>query len=318
MTDPAAPFVRDDVRGFLAYLAEASGGRTSADGTPEEARAMMAAMRHLAEAEPVELARKVDLSCPGPAGAIPLRLYDRRETREAGPLVLFLHGGGFVIGTLDSHDSFAALLAHRLDLPVLSVDYRLAPEHPFPAAPDDCEAAARWAADSPAELGFAVTGLVPCGDSAGGNLAIVTTHALLDRPAAAPVVAMAPIYPVVDTSRRWPSMEMFGDGYLLTAATMAWFEGHYAAPDGDPRKNVLDRVTGDLPPTALMTASLDPLRDQGRAYRDALETAGVPVRFHEAEGQIHGFITIRKAMPSGQADCETFIEMLRELLETAR
>merc|ERR1711893_529439 len=138
----------------------------------------MRAMGALAEAEPRAMAVQNDLTCPGPAGPIPLRFYDPRAEREPGPCVLFFHGGGFVIGDLEVYDALCTEIAHHLDLPVVSVDYRLAPEHPFPAAPDDCEAAARWIASSPAELDREITGLVITGDSAGGNLTIVTTNQL--------------------------------------------------------------------------------------------------------------------------------------------
>src|SRR3954452_9814428 len=173
----ADPFVRPDVRTFLDYLNELPGPKSHEVG-PNEARVMMLASRHVADAPVGELAVISDLSCPGPAGDIPLRLYDSRESRSPGPLILFFHGGGFVLGDLDTHEPFCAEMARALDLPVLAGDDRLAPEHPFPAGPDDCIAAARWAAGATEVLGREVTGLVTCGDSAGGNFAIVVTLAL--------------------------------------------------------------------------------------------------------------------------------------------
>ena len=159
---------------------------------------MMLASRHVADAPAGELAVIRDLSCPGPAGDIGLRLYDARESREAGPLFLFFHGGGFVLGDLDTHEPFCAEIARQLDMPVVAVDYRLAPEHPWPAGIEDCIAAARWVGGSPEALGRTTTGLVLAGDSAGGNFTIVTALALRDEPAAVPVLAQWPIYPAAD------------------------------------------------------------------------------------------------------------------------
>jgi len=190
-------YTRPDVRGFLDFLNNLPG--------PEmhtlplgEARGAYLAMVPVAELEPKPLAVIRDLTCPGPAGDIPLRFYDSRETREPTPVVTFYHGGGFTIGDLDTHHALCTEIAHAMDLPVVAVDYRLAPEHKFPAAPDDCEAATRWVAGSPAALGREVTGLIPMGDSAGGNLTIVVAQALTDRPAAVPVVLQVPIYPLSD------------------------------------------------------------------------------------------------------------------------
>ncbi|MBU1253380.1 MAG: alpha/beta hydrolase, partial [Alphaproteobacteria bacterium] len=193
--DKSEHYVREDVRGFLDML-EQMGGKGVEEVGAVDGRQQMRAMKAVAEADNRALAVHRDLTCPGPEGDIPLRLYDTKESREAGPCVVFIHGGGFVIGDIEVYDSLCSEIAHQLDLPVVSVEYRLAPEHPFPAAPDDCEAAARWIASSPAELGREVTGLVISGDSAGGNLTIVTTNQLVNEPAAVPVLVQAPIYPV--------------------------------------------------------------------------------------------------------------------------
>ena len=204
----ADPYVRPDVRLFLDYL-NALPGPTSREAGPAEARNMMRAGCHVADVPAGELAVIRDLACPGPAGDIPLRLYDARETRGPGPLLLFMHGGGFVLGDLDTHQPFCAEMARALDMPVLAVDYRLAPEHPWPAGIEDSIAAARWAAASPEALGRQVTGLVTCGDSAGGNFAIIVTLALRDEPAAVPVIAQWPIYPAADPGKGYPSLGRF-------------------------------------------------------------------------------------------------------------
>ena len=307
------PYVRPDVRQFLDYLNALPGPKTH-ELTPVEARTAMRAMRHVADTPLGELAVIRDLSCPGPGGDIPLRLFDARETRDAGPLFLFLHGGGFVFGDLDSHESFCAEMARQLDMPVLAVDYRLAPENPWPAGPEDAIAAAYWAAESPAALGREVTGLVTCGDSAGGNLAIIATLALRDTPARVPVIALWAIYPASDPDKNYPSYEDFGEGYLLTKPGMDWFEECYAADEKDWRYKPLVKSQAGMPPTLILTASLDPIRDQGRAYAAACIEAGVPTIFREATGNIHGFISLRKAIPSSVADINGCVEALKLML----
>ncbi|MEA3064302.1 MAG: acetyl esterase [Sphingomonadales bacterium] len=310
------PYVRPDVRTFLDYYNALPGPRAHQAG-PNQARAMILASRHVADAEVGELAVIRDLACPGPAGEIRLRLYDRRPSREAGPLLLFFHGGGFVFGDLDTHEPFCAEIARRLDLPVVAVDYRLAPEHPFPAGAEDCIAAARWAAGSPLELARPATGLVTAGDSAGGNFAIVVGLALRDQPAAVPVIAQWPIYPAADPAKGYPSYKDFGEGYFLSHEGMRWFDGCYRPDPQDWRYSPLLKSQAGMPPTLVQTASLDPIRDQGRAYAAACAEAGVPVVFLEARGNIHGYINLRRAIPSSQGDIEAGCAALKLILVEA-
>lgn len=312
----AGPYVRPDVRAFLDYLNGVPGPKMHEQTAPA-ARAVYLAMKDIADPPVGTLGTIKDLSIPGPAGGIKARLFDPRETREPGPLVAFFHGGGFVIGDIETHASFCAEMARRLDLPVVSVDYRLAPEAKWPAAPDDCEAAARWLADSPAELGRNVTGLVLCGDSAGGNLTIVTAMALRDDPAAVPVIVQAPIYPAADMAKEYPSFNDFAEGFLLTRDGMIWFGEHYAADPAHPRSSPMAGELKGLPPAVIVTASLDPIRDQGRAYAAALALAGVPVTFREAQGTIHGFITLRQAIPSSQGDVAGYLAVLKDAIVEA-
>ena len=310
-------YVRDDVRGFLDML-EAMGGKGVEEVGAEEARQQMRAMGAVAEAEPRTMAVQRDLTCPGPAGPIPLRFYDVKAKRAPGPCVIFIHGGGFVIGDLAVYHALCTEISHHLDPPVLSVDYRPAPEHPFPAAPDDCEAVARWLAASPAELDRTITGLVITGDSAGGNLTIVTTNQLMNEPADVPVIVQAPIYPVASDTSQHSSFAMFTEGFLLTGAAMAWFNEQYGGDAGDPRHTPMVGDCTNTPPTVVCTAGLDPLRDSGREYAAHLVQLGTEVVYLEFPGIIHGFTTLRKAIPSGQRDLEAFLDATKLMVERYR
>ena len=310
------PLVRPDVRAFLDFLNNLPGPKTHEVGAVE-ARRMMTAMREVADSPVGELAIQSDIAIPGPGGEIPMRLFDARESREPGPAVVFFHGGGFVIGDIDTHAPFCAEMARVLDLPVVSVDYRLAPECPWPAAPDDCEAAARWVAGSPEGLGRQVTGLVLAGDSAGGNLTIVTALALRDAPAAVPVLAQFPIYPATDMGTDYPSFSQFAEGHLLTREAMDWFADCYAADLEHQRGSPLRADQTGMPRTLVITASLDPIRDQGRAYAAATIQPGVETVFLEAERNIHGFICLTKAIPSSRADNARALKLLKTMIDDA-
>lgn len=310
------PFVRPDARLFLDYLAAMPGPKMHELDAPA-ARAVYVMMKDVADPPIGELGAMLDLTIPGPAGNIPARLFDPRASREPGPAVVFFHGGGFVIGDLDSHASFTAEMARVLDLPVIAVDYRLAPEAKWPAAPDDCEAAARWVATSPSELGRSITSLILAGDSAGGNLTIVTAMALCDQAANVPVIAQLPLYPAADMTQEYPSYAEFGDGYLLTRDSMEWFNAAYQAEATHIRTSPLVGDLAGMPPAVVVTASLDPIRDQGRAYAAGLAKAGVPVVFREAKGNIHGFITLRKAIPSSVGDVMGALAALKDIIVEA-
>ncbi len=309
-------FVRPDVRIFLDYLNALPGPRTH-ELDPVAARAMFSASKDLVDPPVGELAVMREVTIPSPAGDIPARLFDAAATRVPGPVVVFYHGGGFVFGTVDTHASLCAEIARTLDLPVLSVEYRLAPEHRWPAAPDDAEAAARWVAGNPPELERTATGLVLIGDSAGGMLTINTAMALRDDPAAVPVLVQAPIYPVTDPAGRYPSFEEFAEGFVLTKAAMLWFGDAYAADIHHMRGSPMTAPLAGMPPAAIVAASLDPLRDQGRAYAARLIEAGVPVVYREAVGTIHGFATLRKAIPSAQGDVSGFLVALKAMVAEA-
>ncbi|GLR46452.1 alpha/beta hydrolase [Sphingomonas astaxanthinifaciens] len=305
-----APFVRPDVAALLE-ITNRPGAKRAADVGLEGARGMMHASRKLFDAEVGALAVIRDIA----GGPCPMRLYDARAERGPGPALVFYHGGGFVIGDLDTHEPLCAEIARLIDLPVVSVDYALAPEAPFPAGVEDAIAAARWIGGSPAELGRSATGLVLAGDSAGGNFTIVTALALRDAPAAVPVLAQWAIYPAGHPTRHYPSLDLFGENYLLSRESMAWFDRCYRPDPKDWRYDPLAIDQAGLPPTLVVTAGLDPIRDQGRAYAAACAAAGVETVYLECPGTIHGFLNLRKALPSAQADLERCIAHLKLLLE---
>jgi acetyl esterase len=255
-----------------------------------------------------------DVTMPGPGGEIALRLFDPRADRGPGPVVVFFHGGGFVVGSIGTHAPLAAEVSRQLDLPVISVEYRLAPENKWPAAPEDAEAAARWIAENGAAFGREFTGLVICGDSAGGTLTLVTTLALRDKPAALPVVLQIPIYPVSDRSKPYPSAEAFGEGFGLNTPDIAYFDAAYGSDKNDWRASPLLADLTGLPPTLLVTAGFDPLRDEGRAFAAKAIKAGVQVTYREYRGTIHGCFTFRKSLPSAQADLTVMLGLAREML----
>jgi len=310
------PFVRPDVAALLAMI-DASDRPPMQSLDTTEARAWGKATRALMEVDQGELAVVRDFTIPGPAGPIGARLFDAAATREAGDLIVYYHGGGFVIGDLDSHGPLCADLSRMMGLPVVSVDYRLAPEHPFPAGPDDAIAAARWLAAHSGEIGRQARRLVVMGDSAGANLALLAAIDLRDEPAAVPVAAQGLIYPVTGPVAAEGSGRDFAQGYVLTRPLMDWFDEHYAPALGDWRHETHLRGHGGLPPTAIITASLDPLRDQGRALAAALTVQGIETSYLEAQGNIHGFATMRRLVPSAHRDIERLCEALNLLLGEA-
>lgn len=308
-------YVRPDVRAFLDVLSTTPLAHLGAIGV-DETRALMEQIRAARPAPEHALAIVRDLDCDGPAGRIGLRLYDARAERPAGPIVVYYHGGGFVLGDLDSHHALCVAIAQAVDVSVVAVNYRLAPENPWPAAPDDAEAAARWIVQNAScVLNRNITSLVLAGDSAGANLAAVTAAALRDAPAFVPVVAQFLIYPTVGSSDPNRSKEDFAEGFFLTQKAIDWFNANYAAP---PKKNPrYDLSAADpvaMPPTLLVTAGLDPLRDEGRAYAAALIEAGVPVIYQEMKGNIHGCFSMSAAIPSTARDMERAFDALRVLI----
>ncbi len=302
--------IRDDVQTLLAMLASVPGPQMHEVDAPT-ARMMYRQMGAIAERPAPTAIAVQELSIPGPDGAIPSRRY-LGEGSPGDTVIVFFHGGGWVIGDLESHHSLCAEIALLTGFPVVAVDYRLAPEHRWPAAVDDCLAAARWVASAPPELGLPASKLIFCGDSAGGNLAAIAARALRHEIS---VAAQWLIYPGVDMTATAGSMQTFAEGYLLTAAGMAWFDENYAADATDPLASpILSDDWDGLPPALVFTCGLDPLRDQGRAYASKLIAAGNRVIFREAAGQIHGSAQLRGALPSAQSDLEGQAADLKALL----
>jgi acetyl esterase len=293
-----------------------------AQGTPEQARAafrvMTVDLRDPATLAPV---RSVENGvAPGPAGDIAVRTY-RPDVDVDGPLptVVFFHGGGYVIGDLDTHDDHARRICADVEAVVVSADYRLAPETKFPGGLEDCLAATRWVADSVASLGGDPDRIAVAGDSAGGNLAAAV--ALACRSGGPRLAAQLLVYPGVDFTDGHEvhrSRIDNAEGYFLTAADMQWFAEHYLPHEQarlDPRASVLhvEDLAG-LPPAVIGTAEFDPLRDEGDAYAAALEKAGVTVVHTQYPGLIHGFFGLGHASPAcaeATADlCRSFRRLL--------
>ena len=256
-----------------------------------DARALMAAMAGISGTPDLPLAKVENRTIPGPAGQIPVRVYTPNGTGPFG-LLVFFHGGGWVIGSLDTHDGTCRELAHGAGCVVMSVDYRLAPEHKFPAGPEDCYAATVWAAANARDLGADPAKIAVGGDSAGGNLTCVV--ALMARDKGGPQLCFQlPIYPATSHALDMPSYVENATGYLLETDAMVWFWGHDLANKADgehPYASPLraNDLTG-LPPAFVVTAEFDPLRDEGERYAKRLQEAGVPTTLQRFDGMIHGF-----------------------------
>jgi acetyl esterase len=288
--------------------------------TPVEARDGMNRGRPILQPDPPEMGEVRALSAPGPAGAIPLRLYRPKGATAAAllPVLIYYHGGGWVIGDLDSHDVLCRQLCNASGAAVISVDYRLAPEHRFPAAVEDGNAALFWIADNAASLGIDATRLAVGGDSAGGNLAAVAAIAARDRGGPALRLQLL-IYPAVDFAAQSASYTSEADILPLTDKAMVWFQDHYLGSDKraaaqDWRASPLRAPShANLPPAFILTAEHDVLRDEGRVYANTLEAAGVAAERANFPGMIHGFITMGRII----ADADKAVAVCAAALKKA-
>jgi acetyl esterase len=296
-----------ELAGLIALV---ESGTPMTQQTPDEARASFRAMavgfRKPEDVVPVDFVE--DTVVPGAEGDLAARVY-RPVGAGPFPTVALFHGGGFVIGDLDTHDNMARTICRDVGAVVVSLDYRLAPEHPFPAGVDDCIAATRHLLGRLEELGGDGR-LAVAGDSAGGNLsAVVAQHV-------SGLAAQFLIYPATDGPGNYPSRQENGSGYFLDTPTMVWFSGHYAPGNDytDPRLSPLRAASLEgLPPAVVVTAEYDPLRDEGEAYAAALEEAGVHVVVRRYEGMIHGFLDMGPFSPAAKAAVDDAVGLFAKL-----
>jgi len=286
---------------------------------PDVLRTMYRERRSFTQPEPPGCNVR-EFTLPGPAGGLPARLYRHTSAPERLPLLVYFHGGGWTIGDLDTHDVPCRQLAVRSGAAVLAVDYRLGPEHRFPAAVDDCIATVRWARQNAAFLAIDPSRIAVGGDSAGGNLAAVA--AIAERDAGTPLAFQLLIYPATDMRAVAPSHQANAQGYLLTADSIAYYRNHYI-PDPalwtDWRASpLLAPDLSRLPPALVITAGYDPLRDEGRQYADALSAAGNAVQYVCFERQVHGFFAMTKAIEEGDSAVSLAAYRLARVFSQAR
>jgi acetyl esterase len=278
--------------------------------TPVDARAFYRDRRFFTQPAPPDVGGVIDTRCKGPHGAVPLRIYrplgaGASPTKASAlPALVYYHGGGWTIGDLDTHDVLCRELCNGASAVVVAVDYRMGPEHRFPAAVDDCIAATAWVHRQASELGIDPARLAVGGDSAGGNLAAVVAIAARDG-GTVPIAYQLLIYPATDMRRGHPSHTENGNGYLLTTETIGYYHDHYIADpahDLDWRASpLLHPDLSRLPPALVLTAGFDPLRDEGFEYANRLVAAGNRATYVCFERQIHGFITMGKVIDEANA-----------------
>ena len=307
--------VHPQVQTILDLLAQMGGPKTS-ELSPEEARA---SYRMLGAAEVAEEVERVDdRRIPGPAGDIPIRVYTPASAVGAdhGVLVWF-HGGGWTIGDLETADPTCRRLANRVEAVVVSVDYRLAPEHKAPAALEDCMAALAWVVENASLLGVDATHVAVGGDSAGGHLAAQVSQRCRDE-FGPDIDHQLLVYPVTDLTLSHPSIDENAEGYLLTKDTMEWFVANYLGPDDDPKDPRISPLhvedLSELPPATVITAEFDPLRDEGEAYATRLREAGVATEVRRYDGMIHGFFAMATTLEDGAAAVDWAAAALKDVL----
>lgn len=289
--------------------------------SPAQARALYRERRAFTQPQPPEVQSVRDLAAQGPAGPIPLRMYRPLGSApsEALPVLVYYHGGGWVIGDLDTHDTLCRELANGADCAVVAVDYRMGPEHRFPAAVDDAVTALRWISHNAHDLALDASRIAVGGDSAGGNLAAVV--AIAARDAGGPTLRLQLlVYPATDMRRAAASHTSNGQGYLLTSDTMRYFHDHYIddpAHDLDWRASpLLHPELSQLPPAFVLTAGYDPLRDEGLQYAQRLTEAGVTATLVCFERQIHGFLPMGKVLDEANVAVQLCAAQLRQALAT--
>lgn len=282
----------------------AAGNREYWQMTPDEARDWHNRKAGYFDIKPARVWKTEDRRIVSPAGEIPLRIHTPREAAPPFPVLVWLHGGGHVVGSLDSYDALCRGLALQADCIVVSVDYRLAPEHKFPAGIDDSFAALQWVGANTPAIGGDPSRIVIGGDSAGGNLAAVC--AILARDRGFPeLLFQLLVYPRTAPDEEFPSHHTFAEGYLLTRKTILWFHDHYRASADDRADFRYAPLScpdlSRLPPALVIVGEYDPLRDDGVAYAAALERAGNPVTLTQYDGMVHPFFSMGGAIDAGRA-----------------
>lgn len=292
----------EQIHVMLRVLA-AGGDRPIEELSPAEARETYRKFSQILDLEPEPMESIEDRQIQGPGGEIPVRIYRPRSGRL--PAVIFYHGGGFVVGCPHTYEGFCSHMAKETDAVVISVDYRLAPEHAFPAGLEDALAAFRWALGKSEELNINPERVAVAGDSAGATLAAVVSQRQIEDDEPRPVYQLL-IYPKTDSTKEYDSYEVLGDGFMLSREMLQWFGDCYVPdPNGldatDPRLSPLyfDELE-KMPATTVVTAGFDPLRDEGEAYVEKLQEAGVAVRHLDFEDQIHGLISFGGAIESSR------------------
>jgi acetyl esterase len=268
--------------------------------------------------EPAAVASVEDRMIPGPAGDLPVRIYTPdADGSGPRPIIVYFHGGGFVFCSIDTHDGTCRRLANATGAVVVSVEYRLAPECPFPAAPDDCYAATVWTHEYAEELGADTSQLVVAGDSAGGNLAAVVAQMARER-GAPPIAFQVLVYPVIDAACDTASYAENAEGYFLEKRDMQWFWDQYLGAEGNGADALASPCRAadlsGLPPAVVITAEYDPLRDEGEAYTAVLDAAGVPVTMRRYDGMIHGFVSMPTLFPEADEAMEQIGGAVRAVL----
>lgn len=296
--------------------AAAKAGAPFDAGDPFALRRSYAATTASYAYDPGPLKPVTEISFEGPSGPLALRAYRPHSAHAELPALVFFHGGGWVVGDLDTHDHLCRHLAFAGDVVVLAVDYRLAPEHPFPAAVDDCLAAFRWAHANAAELGLDPARVAVGGDSAGGNLAAVVCLAARDDGPALPAFQLL-IYPCVDFTADNASLRDNATGYLLTRTALEQFYDWYAGTTQDRRDWRVSpqwaATHAGLPPALVQTAEFDPLRDEGIAYAETLRAAGVAVEHRQYAGMVHGFARMGGRVDRGRRALDDAAAALRRV-----
>ncbi|MBM4255582.1 MAG: alpha/beta hydrolase [Deltaproteobacteria bacterium] len=283
--------------------------------TPEKAREQILAMRaNKGDVEPV--GKVEDRTIKGPAGDIPIRIYTPNG-RGPFPLLVYFHGGGWVVGSIETVDASCRSLTNQAGCITVSVDYRLAPEHKFPAAPEDCYAATTWTALNASSIHGDPSRLAIGGESAGANLAAAV--ALMAQERGAPSIALQLLlYPVTDYACNTPSCRENGEGYFLTTEMMRWFWNHYLRNSADGENPLASPLRAkrlqSLAPAAIFTAEFDPLRDEGADYARKLRDAGIPVEYKCQEGLIHGYMGMAKVVEPAEKAVQDAASSLRNAL----